>query len=285
MAFQSTRPVRGATRRAMYGMRSWLFQSTRPVRGATISGALDLGGDAVSIHAPRAGRDLPCVVSYLRTGCFNPRAPCGARRRAFRRLSAFLLFQSTRPVRGATRVPSASSLARRVSIHAPRAGRDVDSDAADHRAAVSIHAPRAGRDPRLYHVPLPRRVSIHAPRAGRDPLSKDAHPTPVCFNPRAPCGARPRPTGCGNFFVSFNPRAPCGARLQRPPEHVTDRRFNPRAPCGARPCTRERSHDLRCFNPRAPCGARPLLHLASTPIICFNPRAPCGARPSPPMHL
>ena len=33
------------------------FQSTRPVWGATMNGALDYAADMISIHAPRVGRD------------------------------------------------------------------------------------------------------------------------------------------------------------------------------------------------------------------------------------
>ncbi len=57
-----------------------LFQSTRPVRGATAAHELLRGGVAVSIHAPRAGRDGGIVT-------FVTQLP---------------MFQSTRPVRGAT---------------------------------------------------------------------------------------------------------------------------------------------------------------------------------------
>ena len=57
----------------------------------------------------------------------------------------------------------------RVSIHAPRMGRDGDVKPARHNRIVSIHAPRMGRDNhdeiRAGHPP----VSIHAPRMGRDP--------------------------------------------------------------------------------------------------------------------
>ena len=80
------------------------FQSTRPVRGATHLGPGVVVLLRVSIHAPRAGRDLPRLLlaphllevsihapragrdrtstsrSATRTS-FNPRAPCGARRR------------------------------------------------------------------------------------------------------------------------------------------------------------------------------------------------------------
>ena len=65
-----------------------------------------LGGTplrAISIHAPRAGRDFQKANNRVALPNFNPRAPCGAR--LFRCCKMFLptRFQSTRPVRGATK--------------------------------------------------------------------------------------------------------------------------------------------------------------------------------------
>ena len=60
---------------------------------------------------------------------------------------ASLPFQSTRPVRGATRNGPFHTYLVRISIHAPRAGRDVDGLIFDNWREISIHAPRAGRDP------------------------------------------------------------------------------------------------------------------------------------------
>ena len=77
--FQSTRPVRGATKGIENLLVPTEFQSTRPVRGATVfNGFRDLHR-VVSIHAPRAGRDLCSALPPPDTSCFNPRAPCGAR--------------------------------------------------------------------------------------------------------------------------------------------------------------------------------------------------------------
>ncbi len=79
----------------------------------------------VSIHAPRAGRDLNGDIALIN----------------------FVLFQSTRPVRGATMAPAKNNALGVVSIHAPRAGRDVSNEIrGEYVGAVSIHAPRAGRD-------------------------------------------------------------------------------------------------------------------------------------------
>ena len=132
--FQSTRPARGATRRtrsttprrahtqqslntsrfnprAPRGARPLVlssgsggmgFQSTRPARGATLPVVLQDREEIVSIHAPRAGRDVACIARLLLMRSFNPRAPRGARHALARSMRSAKLFQSTRPARGAT---------------------------------------------------------------------------------------------------------------------------------------------------------------------------------------
>ena len=62
--FQSTLPVRGATKRAQENFRVVLFQSTLPVRGATKPLWDELQMESISIHAPRAGSDW-----NIRQGC------------------------------------------------------------------------------------------------------------------------------------------------------------------------------------------------------------------------
>ena len=56
-AFQSTRPVWGATWMRASVLMIGSFQSTHPVRGATTSWAGTSRSDIISIHAPRAGCD------------------------------------------------------------------------------------------------------------------------------------------------------------------------------------------------------------------------------------
>ena len=212
-----------------------MFQSTRPVRGATVG-----------------------VTTSVCVGCFNPRAPCGARPVGMMPPSSSIsfqstrpvrgatgderkptdkqMFQSTRPVRGATRSGTATRTNHKVSIHAPRAGRDRDVGGLtgvdisfNPRAPCGARQLLCKMEHNLHHV------SIHAPRAGRDGLTLSAltmmllfqSTRPVrgatfwtdrldiktyCFNPRAPCGARPSPTDLIASRESFNPRAPCGAR-------------------------------------------------------------------------
>ena len=83
-------------------VRRVLFQSTRPARGATLQCSVDLAALGISIHAPREGRDPNPLRPQPKRKNFNPRAPRGARLYRLRILEGDLIFQSTRPARGAT---------------------------------------------------------------------------------------------------------------------------------------------------------------------------------------
>ena len=235
------------------------FQSTRPVWGATILFPSCLLAIAISIHAPRVGRDATVEESGLAAYHFNPRAPCGARRSKTALYLSSQYFNPRAPC-GARRMFSAAKKPRRaISIHAPRVGRDrgldlhkprgvnfnprapcgarpVEDDYRIGLISISIHAPRVGRDGHgssrhcemsqfqstrpvwgatiLVRVVLPLfRISIHAPRVGRDPNRGRFALLCRYFNPRAPCGARPSAgTPSAPAATHFNPRAPCGAR-------------------------------------------------------------------------
>ena len=124
--FQSTRPMRGATPTAPTPSLSRSYFNPRAPCGARPGPTGHRAGvGGISIHAPHAGRDFfnfmpifwhrhfnprapcgarPCGVpcTLPPAGYFNPRAPCGARLSCSRPLARPLLFQSTRPMRGAT---------------------------------------------------------------------------------------------------------------------------------------------------------------------------------------
>ena len=129
-----------------------LFQSTRPVWGATLLDMHQGSLCVVSIHAPRVGRDKEEFRFDVKRRSFNPRAPCGARRIPCTREERALLFQSTRPVWGATHGQMVASLWFGVSIHAPRVGRDNGMHLKTMNIFVSIHAPRVGRDSRTVSI-------------------------------------------------------------------------------------------------------------------------------------
>ena len=125
VTFQSTRPMRGAT---CVGWRLYFrwsisihtphagrdcivfssvqkilqFQSTRPMRGATHVLLIVAQGLGISIHTPHAGRDAGRFRRSLLPQ-FQPHAPCGARPAYPAWAWEALAFQSTRPMRGATR--------------------------------------------------------------------------------------------------------------------------------------------------------------------------------------
>ena len=240
---------------------------------------------------------------------FNPRAPCGARHRlATANLSA-QIFQSTRPVWGATKG-------------------DVKHNRTNNY--FNPRAPCGARQARAAARRVGYYISIHAPRVGRDcPFCGDKGVVQN-FNPRAPCGARLRFSSICSASTHFNPRAPCGARLTHrsgnwrnvlisihAPRVGRDRcRINQRRKIlfqSTRPvwgATRKmlkamgiedisihaprvgRDGDIglvmastQNFNPRAPCGARPILPTAFRNSRYFNPRAPCGARRDLPLCL
>jgi len=72
--FQSTLPVKGATRAVWYLSRVNRFQSTLPVKGATEGASTPSYTAKVSIHAPGEGSDLGNMPSPEASGRFNPRS-------------------------------------------------------------------------------------------------------------------------------------------------------------------------------------------------------------------
>ena len=148
LEFQSTRPVRGATMVRGRPPACLPFQSTRPVRGATVLHLRHEILAVVSIHAPRAGRDPIAGNSVPRRYRFNPRAPCGARLGLLAVAIAAKKFQSTRPVRGATRLNKGGGGVFRFQSTRPVRGATQSLPRARQPRQVSIHAPRAGRDRR-----------------------------------------------------------------------------------------------------------------------------------------
>ena len=280
--FQSTRPVRGATSsllrsprcargnfnpRAPCGARlpgarcicrPFTFQSTRPVRGATGGRALRPLFRGISIHAPRAGRDFLRLSRGLSGGNFNPRAPCGARPLDFLRCFDLVVFQSTRPVRGATGIELRVGQDVDISIHAPRAGRDLlPLRHLDHDAGFQSTRPVRGATS-IAHDRLARHwISIHAPRAGRDAVRR----TRLCprrhFNPRAPCGARLKKLQAGDVHDKFQSTRPVRGATTIKPNSKPQQGISIHAPRAGRDDFGYAQQRYRKdFNPRAPCGAR-----------------------------
>ena len=149
-------------------------------------------GGRISIHAPRAGRDLMGVLNRAPSVLFQSTRP--VRGATWRRLwprRRHGLFQSTRPVRGATTTACAKTTG--LSYFNPRAPCGARLPAsyciASEEAFQSTRPVRGATLAALYKVGC-LVISIHAPRAGRDAAWAAARTPRAYFNPRAPCGAR-----------------------------------------------------------------------------------------------
>ena len=123
---------------------------------------------------------------------FNPRSPCGERRKQRRHNRRQKL----------------------ISIHAPRVGSDAyyaysttDTDDFNPRSPCGERRPRstAGTS-----CPL---ISIHAPRVGSDALFLAGTPVDPVFQSTLPVWGATHPCGrCHQGYLDFNPRSPCGER-------------------------------------------------------------------------
>ncbi len=199
-------------------------------------------------------------------------------------------FQSTLPVWGATLGPPEPQIGLPISIHAPRVGSDTSPQSAEivqlefqstlpvwgatdwdaqlcRTQEISIHAPRVGSDMRLHFFLYLGSISIHAPRVGSDLGCLAQSVQLLDFNPRSPCGERPKEMEMLDAKDYFNPRSPCGERLKRAllGDHEAAK-ISIHAPrVGSDPPSRPAFKYFSNFNPRSPCGERRDLCLVYKP--------------------
>ena len=171
MSFQSTRPIRGATIASgnIYQTQIISIHAPHTGRDCALTTCL-LWSQYISIHAPHTGRDLAadnvhcvCNISIhaphtgrdsedpgnrpgiLRISIHAPHT--GRDPSAFSRLMMFHVFQSTRPIRGATTL--LTKLAYKYKNFNPRAPYGARLSCFDllfDIINISIHAPHTGRD-------------------------------------------------------------------------------------------------------------------------------------------
>ena len=169
MEFQSTLPVRGATTLTVDGLLQEAisihapregsdtrlnagdipmagFQSTLPVRGATLTALIATPDDPISIHAPREGSDnqkkLQSKIYHI--SIHAPRE--GSDRQIPQPTMTSQSFQSTLPVRGATKRPKIPTHPPRFQSTLPVRGATLGAERETEYMAISIHAPREGSD-------------------------------------------------------------------------------------------------------------------------------------------
>ena len=257
--FQPRPAVGGATRRGGPFSCPTGIQSTPPVGGATTRRPYLPYRYNISIHAPRVGSDYQIFTSQRRRRHFNPRSPCGERRRAAgtawsnpyfnprspcgeRQSEVGYVpliggFQSTLPVWGATGSRPSCGKTGSISIHAPRVGSDLSPVVSLQLSAYfNPRSPCGERRQPVQRVGSPVAISIHAPRVGSDMVTNKAGRKHDNFNPRSPCGERPSSSSSSVPSKGFQSTLPVwGATASGCSEwRPVGWNFNPRSPCGER---------------------------------------------------
>ena len=101
----------------------------------------------ISIHAPRMGIDVRCLLTRTGKHYFNPRSPDGERLVDFRTVGLRLEISIHAPPDGERHgLPCGEVASRFISIHAPRMGSDLVEVGDASHVGISIHAPRMGSD-------------------------------------------------------------------------------------------------------------------------------------------
>ena len=101
----------------------------------------------ISIHAPHTGRDNLSWYNRYKRRYFNPRAPYGARPVISFVCAHSRLFQSTRPIRGATLCENCRQItSSNFNPRAPYGARQEFHLIRQPGLCISIHAPHTGRD-------------------------------------------------------------------------------------------------------------------------------------------
>ena len=213
--FQSTRPVWGATKAAAGDRPRQLISIHAPRVGRDGLHALFVQQGRISIHAPRVGRDSGRLSLSLPLYLFQSTRPVwGATGETWNRSNGGERFQSTRPVWGATRRSSTAGASSLFQSTRPVWGATfLRSIGAKRCTKFQSTRPVWGATGGDQLFDLCGTISIHAPRVGRDAIRPRCRSKMPYFNPRAPCGARLYIIlALLSTLFYFNPRAPCGAR-------------------------------------------------------------------------
>ena len=164
--FQSTPPVRGATGERRHHPVQHPISIHAPREGGDGPESGSVPGQPISIHAPREGGDW-----FISNGLTRKRG-----------------FQSTPPVRGATRALDAvREIVHGISIHAPREGGDHLTVIRGGADSISIHAPREGGDIKLLWADYGGMIFQSTPPVRGATLEAGLLSRGLCdFNPRPP---------------------------------------------------------------------------------------------------
>ena len=146
----------------------------------------------LSFAAPLAGRDVGRACGHDRLDDFNPRAPCGARPATFAFSSSITPFQSTHPLRGATRSAARSrACIRHFNPRAPCGARRVLPSQVMMPDLFQSTRPLRGATGRSKRPWRSCGFQSTRPLRGATSAWRMRQRARTYFNPRAPCGVRP----------------------------------------------------------------------------------------------
>ena len=169
----------------------------------------------ISIHGPRVGADVLAGGRVVAVPDFNPRPPCGGRRRSPRSRRHGGDFNPRPPCGGRRSAVRPVHCGPWISIHGPRVGADASSRLV-HLYWLGHFNPRPPCGGRPVTCSSPSRASRFqstAPVWGPTSNLTTVLTYPTDFNPRPPCGGRRAIPTTGNKVIgNFNPRPPCGGR-------------------------------------------------------------------------
>ena len=200
------------------------------------------------------------------------------------------MFQSTRPTRGATSHAGTRIFGTRFQSTRPTRGATSTSDSLSISSEFQSTRPTRGATSRQRRACSGGWVSIHAPHAGRDPWATASITPEICFNPRAPRGARLVGIRVSPVIDQFQSTRP--TRGATASGYLTDLSAPPRSP--ARTCRRRspRLHTYRSAPPpthsphwRYPLSRTPALsHVRFAFALLTPPAAPAGRTTASPPH-
>ena len=165
-------------------------------------------------RAPRGAR-LMSIIPIRWQRYFNPRAPRGARHLMVGDVFSSMIFQSTRPARGATVSDRGKEEQLRIfqSTRPARGATFSSRRSTAQRFYFNPRAPRGARHDFGFVGQSRNVISIHAPREGRDlPICAQRQKVRIFQSTRPARGATRRRRATRATQCNFNPRAPRGAR-------------------------------------------------------------------------
>ena len=174
----------------------------------------------ISTHAPLAGRDNISKYPKPALKIFQPTRPLRGATLRCTEAEPDGQFQPTRPLRGATACDTtAEILCKKFQPTRPLRGA---TNVSPNQSIIVVFQPTRPLRGATTTKPTNAVTKIFQPTRplrGATGLLRSRSSFRGNFNPRAPCGARPRSAMTVEQITYFNPRAPCGARQQKSTNH------------------------------------------------------------------